>query len=71
MALRARYPLALKCPKCGQAGTVMFSSDLAPSAGPHPDFVIHEIPPGFRVVKTSVYRPRNRIACSCGEEFAL
>jgi len=50
---------------------VMFSSDLAPSAGPHPDFVIHEIPPGFRVVKTSVYRPRNRIACSCGEEFAL
>jgi hypothetical protein len=71
MPLRARFPLGFKCPKCGQAGTVIHSADLALSASPHPDFVIHEISPGFRVVKTSVYRPRNKIACDCGEVFAL
>lgn len=68
MAARDRYPITVKCPKCGRSGEGEASEDDHPWMR-HPGFSIDELPDGFLVVEHSNYRAKTRIKCECGEVF--
>jgi hypothetical protein len=67
---RDRWELTLRCPKCGHSGIARVSEDDHPYMRDL-GFAVDELPLGFRVTKSSKYRHETKVACKCGEVFAL